>query len=937
VAYNTFSDSVRSVTFQVSIDPDTQEIVIAVSGQATRAGVRGLTWGITGIPLKSGRLVVPGAEGSYFDAGNFPGKLTLAYPTFWQAQLLIFEGALGGFHVYSTDRNALFKKLVLAAGQGGATVTTSFMTDALAPFPAASDVPAVEWRLGCFQGDWRVPAAAYRDRFNRLWPPVAASGKRAWISGIRTVVTFATLDTAALDALTARVVPSKTLLYLQNWRRDGYDINYPDYTPNPNAKAFVDRARRAGFRIMLHTDLVGVAPGNPDYAAVRDWQVKDPESLALRGGYWDHPESDPYRFAFINPAASAYRRLFIARVRTAIDALQPDAIHLDVSGVVMEDGNGMIEGMNFGQGSAVLHQELEAAFPDVIFGGETVNEVVAPYEWLAQRWSARQQTGIEIAAHPINTFLLGSRFLLYGYLGQPSPQDPGYLAYFQQYERQGVVPTPVVYSTLNLDTSQRDTARLFDLVKTWQSHDLVPDWDGDWKGALFQYRGSDGSVARLDDGVNIIRLTVNGQAIYQRVHGTNSVQTDASIPDWPAFDTKSVLGLDPSQQYWLDPTQKRLSATHISAIQPGVMLDSRTLVTADSVYLDVASAVPPALDFAKDLWQAAQGVTYDGIDGPVADGAALAITSFSAGGETRRVLLAHPPYLGTQRGGETFIEYTVSVPDATGVTLKFAGIDDAASRTEPITFRVAVNGAELWRQDVPKGPWQAGVVDLSAYRGQTTAIRFITNPGPNFNTAFAAAGWSAISIENDPVNSTVEVSAPGQSRVATIPIALPGTALRFLTTPRMLAAGGSLFDLPFTAWLQPYDRLAAPGSIYGSGTVGPAPSGGVTKTRALNAHPPVNGRTILTWTVTLPASAASLAFSTGIADGANANSTGLVFLIRINGTQVWTIQASQPGWKSDLIDLTPWKRQPVLVELVTDSLGDNTYDWAVWADLVITP
>jgi hypothetical protein len=52
-------------------------------------------------------------------------------------------------------------------------------------------------------------------------------------------------------------------------------------------------------------------------------------------------------------------------------------------------------------------------------------------------------------------------------------------------------------------------------------------------------------------------------------------------------------------------------------------------------------------------------------------------------------------------------------------------------------------------------------------------------------------------------------------------------------------------------------------------------------------------------------------------------STGLVFLIRINGTQVWTIQSSKSGLKSDLIDLTPWKGQPVFVS-VTDSLGDNT-------------
>jgi hypothetical protein len=76
IASITFSDSVRQIYLQVSIDPDTQEIVIILSAQSGRAGVRGASWGIDGLDLKAGRVILPGLEGSYVDAGSRPGRPT---------------------------------------------------------------------------------------------------------------------------------------------------------------------------------------------------------------------------------------------------------------------------------------------------------------------------------------------------------------------------------------------------------------------------------------------------------------------------------------------------------------------------------------------------------------------------------------------------------------------------------------------------------------------------------------------------------------------------------------------------------------------------------------------------------------------------------------------------------------------------------------------
>src|SRR5262249_53903158 len=87
--------------------------------------------------------------------------------------------------------------------------------------------------------------------------------------------------------------------------------------------SFVTKAHTLGFKVMLHTDLIGVTPGNADYPSVQQWQLKDPGNLQLIGWLWNSPASTPNRFAWIDPASSVYRGLFISRVGAAVTALQP--------------------------------------------------------------------------------------------------------------------------------------------------------------------------------------------------------------------------------------------------------------------------------------------------------------------------------------------------------------------------------------------------------------------------------------------------------------------------------------------------------------------------------------------------------------------------------------------------------------------------------------
>ena len=69
-------------------------------------------------------------------------------------------------------------------------------------------------------------------------------------------------------------------------------------------------------------------------------------------------------------------------------------------------------------------------------------------------------------------------------------------------------------------------------------------------------------------------------------------------------------------------------------------------------------------------------------------------------------------------------------------------------------------------------------------------------------------------------------------------------------------------------------------------------------------------------------------------DGSS-STDGVIFRVAINGATRWqqTMQANQ--WIPGITDLSPWAGQTILVELITDSIGFNAFDGALWADLVL--
>jgi len=170
--------------------------------------------------------------------------------------------------------------------------------------------------------------------------------------------------------------------------------------------------------------------------------------------------------------------------------------------------------------------------------------------------------------------------------------------------------------------------------------------------------------------------------------------------------------------------------------------------------------------------------------------------------------------------------------------------------------------------------------------------------------------------------------------VANVPAT--GAFTLFTQAGAPVSNGTNLASLPFQVWGASHGELATPGSVFSDGVVGTTTSGGVNKSQTIFAHPPNGGTTVLSWVLRLPdVVPMKLDVSVGLADGATSDD-GVDFQVRINGVSYWQLTTQSDQWLPGTLDLSLWKGQNILVELVTDSRANFYFDWAYWADLVLS-
>ena len=630
----------------IAVDPTTDDMLIDIEGVSDTPGVVGMQWGVGDLDIQNLSLIVPVYGGRVIDATTPITYTDREYPSSWEAQLAIVQAARGGFFVRCTDDTFQFKRFIYDREKDGFAL--NFTTFNQAPFDPHTTATSVRWRFNTYTGDWRVPARQYRDWMEWTFNPRRLSEMSAWVENIALIVEGIRIeDTNLLDKLAEQVDPTKTLLKVsgcfegREWWTSQPELEfYPDYEPKPELGQFLEAAHRHGFWVMPYVNLLGFSPHHPRYPEFQKFQLQHPWTGDLIGWVWD--TTSTHRHAYINPASSAFRKIIVQEFQAVWQQYPVDAFFLDVSHLVVNDANGLIDGLNSAQGNALLHKELADAMPGVAFGGERLHEV----SFFRESFAQRPLLSPELAPHQISAFLFSPYTHAIGFGPNPDESPSSYQQHLSFYESWGVLPTLKVWSVNQLDADRAETQRLLSIARTWQQFELKPDFESDWSpGTLFQYIGQGGEIAAYQRTTTGSILTLpQGGVGYESVSDTTQATTDQHLPGWHAYNETTLFGLDPNKSYLLSDTPRDLSQPRINALSDGVLI-TEARVTENAALFRLEDTVSSyEIDLSAQLRRARTGIETNGSELPLQKGASFGRAETTIAGVSKEGIVAHPPW-----------------------------------------------------------------------------------------------------------------------------------------------------------------------------------------------------------------------------------------------------------------------------------------------------
>ena len=787
----------NEIILTIDVEAGTGDLLIGGNGTADTGGVYGFQWGCDNIDINSVDLILPARGGQVIMASSPFESERYRYPALWEVQLAVLQGERGGFFVRGTDKT--FQAKYFGYQKNSEEIALGFETHNQAPWDSLTRVESARWRFNTYAGDYRVPASIYRHWMEEAFEPWRLSEVPSWVEDIGLVIiTGQFYHLEALSQLAEQIDPSKTLLYLNNWRKDIYDRNYPDYTPREGFGDFVKAVHDIGYRVMLHVNLVGVASDHPLYSEFKQYQFRGPRDGDLIGTGWHNPAA-PHRYAWINSASSKFRDLLVSRFQEVWKEYRVDAFHLDISHAVINDGNGLIEGLNSGQGNVLMHKELAEAMPGVVFSGEHLHEVSFVRESFAQRWKLLPGS----TPHPISAFLFSRYTRPYGYLGIPvlSRDASGYYMFLDSYENWGVLPTLWIWD-LQRQPYDPLTQQILSIARQWQELGLRPDFESDWgSDTLFQYITENGETVIYQDTHAGSALRLPEHSGFERVYGVTQVDTTLGIPDWPAYNETSLLGLDPNRYYILSDTPRDLSRVHVNSLPVDVTLTESRVTENFALFRfersEMASQPNPSIGIGfflptepldsnpVSLQGIGQGqytletdtssqpvIIFLAPPQPVSPPYDLRDAQFTKG--LQDGVLFHPPRDGEYghfaRGNRTMNginkdtinahpspdkpivgSFLLQLPQKPKLRFTFSmGLKEGCS--QGVTFRVLLNGETRLEHFKDTFDWTEGSVSLGDFAGKPLLLELVTDPAQSGDSGANCdwASWADLHITAAP-------------------------------------------------------------------------------------------------------------------------------------------------------------------------------------------
>jgi hypothetical protein len=331
------------------------------------------------------------------------------------------------------------------------------------PAHDAVAVGSLAWVLDTHAGDWRVPAGIYRDWLHREANADQLRKLRpAWADEIRLTLQWAGNNPAVLDAVAKIIKPAKVLIHHAAWRKDPYDVNYPEYTAGKAGAAFIRKGRAMGFRIMPHFNYFAIDPNHPAFAALTDFIARQFGSQRLLAWRWKdgHCPAPPQGFGtltglrdeklmyYLHPGASPWRRLLLERIAAAIARHKLAAVFVDQTLCTWNVANALAENLSMTEGMLALTRELTELNGPPAVGGEGLNEMSMRYLTFAHAhlFASFHQSDPhfhELDPAPVGAYLYGDlcKTMAYANIAGDTPDSVWRL---EVHERLGALPSLIV-------------------------------------------------------------------------------------------------------------------------------------------------------------------------------------------------------------------------------------------------------------------------------------------------------------------------------------------------------------------------------------------------------------------------------------------------------------------------------------------------------------
>ncbi|NQT21764.1 MAG: hypothetical protein HQ592_18820 [Planctomycetes bacterium] len=462
---------------RISVD-DEGRLLVEPSAHSARRGLAAIRWNVAGI-ADDLKLVAPLFQGCRMALDHpLVADADHAWPMCWEAALAVMQGSDCGFSICAHDTASRPKSL--RVGQPADAQTLGFDTEVHGPAHDGVAVGSLAWIVDTHEGDWQVPAEAYRSWWRRhIGHEELQRLRPERVGDIRLALQWAGNKPEVLDAVAAIIDPKSVVVHASAWRRDPYDVNYPDYIAGEEGAAFLQHGIDKGFLMMPHHNYFAIDPNHPAYRKLHEFVMREFGTGKLMGWRWKQgsvpiPQSwsgmkgmqDEKLMTYLHAGASTWRRLLVEQIARAAATHRLTAVFVDQTLCSFNLDNALVENLSSVEGMLALTRELSDLDGPLAIGGEGLNEMNVRYQSFAQAhlFNSHQKNCehfTELDPVPVGDFLYGDLCKSMGYtnLAGDTPETAWRL---EVHERLNALPSLVVRAPEDIQAPNPAVSRVLE-------------------------------------------------------------------------------------------------------------------------------------------------------------------------------------------------------------------------------------------------------------------------------------------------------------------------------------------------------------------------------------------------------------------------------------------------------------------------------------------